>query len=156
MPAAGVDDEDIEDANREMFRGKHEWFPTNYLGYVVEWSIGRYTDIRWIYFADVLRIPAPLVVLDPTKVRESAGAAAPLGLQGHVGALHLKGKGKRYNQRIKGEERSNTEDGGKCHIRRQSVPLLDHIRGGRRTQLNGRLPTQRCREELPIAPPSRR
>ena len=36
--------------------GSYSLLPTNYLGYVVEWSIGKYNDIRWVYLAEVLRI----------------------------------------------------------------------------------------------------
>jgi hypothetical protein len=35
-----TDEEDLADEadnSRELFHGKHEWIPTNYLGYVVEW-----------------------------------------------------------------------------------------------------------------------
>jgi hypothetical protein len=103
LAAAGIDDEGADDLERELFQGKHEWIPTNYLGYVVEWAIGCHNDIRWIYFAEVLRIPTRLVVIHPRKVRESAGAGDLLGLHGHVGALYLKGKGKSYSQRIKAQ-----------------------------------------------------
>jgi hypothetical protein len=102
MAAAGLDDEGIEDVNREMMQGKHEWIPTNFLGYVVEWGISHHNDIRWIYFAEVLRIPTRLVVIHPRKTRESAGGTDPLGLHGHIGALYLKNKGA-YDQRIKAQ-----------------------------------------------------
>jgi hypothetical protein len=103
MKSAGMDDDGTADAAREMYQGKHEWIPTNLLGYVAEWGIGHYNDIRWIYLAEVLRIPTRLVVIHPRKIRESPGPNDPLGLHGHVGALYLKGKGRSYSQRIKGQ-----------------------------------------------------
>jgi hypothetical protein len=102
MAALGMDDEGIDDVNREVFQGKHEWIPTNFLGYVVEWAIAKHNDIRWIYLAEVLRIPTRLVVIHPRKVRESAGSGDPIGLHGHIGAVYLKTKGS-YGQRIKAQ-----------------------------------------------------
>jgi hypothetical protein len=96
-------DQEAQDLNRELFQGKHEWIPTNYLGYVVEWSIGKYNDIRWVYLAEVLRIPTRLVVIHPRKLRASGGANDPLGLQGHVGAVYLKSGRSGYSQRTKGQ-----------------------------------------------------
>lgn len=109
MRAAGLEDDAADDSAREMMQGKHEWIPTNFLGYVVEWAISKHNDIRWIYFADVLRIPTRLVVVHPSRCREPDAKDDPLGLQGHVGAIYLKGKGKGYTQRIKSQSTYHDE-----------------------------------------------
>jgi hypothetical protein len=80
-------DDDTEDAKRELFQGKHEWIPTNMLGYIVEKAIIKYNDIKWVYIAETLRTPTRIVVVKPSKMRKN-DTVNPIGLTGHVGALY--------------------------------------------------------------------
>lgn len=81
------DDDDTADAERELFQGKHEWIPTNMLGYIVEKGIMKYGEIRWVYLAETLRTPTRAVVVKPAKMIKK-DTANPIGLTGHVGALY--------------------------------------------------------------------
>jgi hypothetical protein len=90
--------DDVEDRDtyyeREFMQGKHEWIPTNMLGYVVEQAF-HHKDPQWLYFAEAIRIPTRFVVVFPEKVGASA-------LTGHVGALFAYNSGK-YRAITKGQ-----------------------------------------------------
>ena len=100
-PTAEYDpSDDVEDRDayyeQEFMQGKHEWIPTNMLGYVVEHAF-HHKDPQWLYFAEALRIPTRLVVVFPEKV----GATA---LTGHVGALYgYNGSTGKYRAITKGQ-----------------------------------------------------
>lgn len=86
--------EDVEpDGERELFQGKHEWIPTNMLGYVVESALLHQSDIRWIFLAEVLRIPTRLVVVSPVKMHRPDKNLNPMGITGHVGAVYVEKNG---------------------------------------------------------------
>lgn len=86
----------------EMMQGKHEWIPTNMLGYVVEQSLLLGGDIRWAFLADTLRIPTRLVVIHPRKMRHPT-AENPLGIHGHVGAVYVQAKTRSWRQQTKSQ-----------------------------------------------------
>ncbi len=104
-PTAEYDpSDDVEDRDayyeQEFMQGKHEWIPTNMLGYVVEHAF-HHKDPQWLYFAEALRIPTRIVVVFPEKVGASA-------LTGHVGALYT------YTQ-SSGKYRAVTKGQAKFH-----------------------------------------
>ena len=109
MDTTDADDvDDAADNDRELYQGKHEWIPTNYLGYVVENGLLKHKDLGWVYLAEVLRIPTRLVVTVPSKkcVIDSQNS---LGLHGHVGALYTKSKAGAYRPQFKGQATFHNE-----------------------------------------------
>jgi hypothetical protein len=84
-PSADEGDDDPEYVD-ERFTGKHEWIPTNMVGYVIEHA-SRLSDlpaITWLQLAEVLRTPTRWVIHKPYPSGER--------LTGHVGALYKNGK----------------------------------------------------------------
>ena len=77
-----------QDTLREMWQGKHEWIPTDMLGYVIENACLFHGDIRWVYLAEVLRTPTRYVIVKPSKLKRPE-KINPMGLTGHVGALYV-------------------------------------------------------------------
>ena len=82
----------------EFRSGKHEWIPTNILGYVIEMAM-KHNDAalakKWLGLAEVLRTPTRYVMLRP------AGNGL---LCGHVGALYVQStNGLKYRQLTKGQ-----------------------------------------------------
>jgi len=94
--------EDVADSD-ELISGKHEWIPTNMLGYVVEHSFVKRQNMRWFYLAEVLRVPTNIVVIHP-KFAKYAGQG-DFGISGHVEAVFIKQKSKKsgYQSRTKGQ-----------------------------------------------------
>jgi hypothetical protein len=95
--------DDVTDACHqwaERWQGKHEWIPTNMLGYVVEQSLLHTGDVRWVFLAEVLRIPTRLVVVHPRKFRHPT-TANPIGIHGHIGAVYVRDSAGAYKQQIK-------------------------------------------------------
>jgi hypothetical protein len=81
----------------EFRSGKHEWIPTNMLGYVIEMAV-KHNDAelarKWLGLAEVLRTPTRYVMLKP------AGKGV---LSGHVGALYLQSQNGKFKQLTKGQ-----------------------------------------------------
>jgi hypothetical protein len=96
---SGEDAED--DTVRELWQGKHEWIPTDMLGYIIENGCLIHHDIKWVYLAEVLRTPTRYVVVKPSKLNRPEGAN-PMGFVGHVGALYVS-KGSERQALFKGQ-----------------------------------------------------
>jgi hypothetical protein len=78
-----------EDTVREMWQGKHEWIPTNMLGYIIENACIIHQDIKWAYLAEVLRTPTRYVIVKKSKLSYPEQDINPMGFVGHVGALYV-------------------------------------------------------------------
>jgi hypothetical protein len=105
----GSDQEDKEEAKKELISGKHEWIPTNMLAYVIENAV-THNNITWLYLAEILRIETNVVVIHPqTTEIYKAGSNDGFGLSGHVEAIFLPVGNGRYRGRTKGQPKFHEE-----------------------------------------------
>jgi len=97
-----VDDEsdEIVYSGAEIYQGKHEWIPTDILGYVVE-KCYLHKDSTFVALAEVLRTPTRAVVFKPNLYVYAKTPKNPLGLAGHVMSVMVKYSDGTYHSKHK-------------------------------------------------------